>query len=228
VIAVALLGTACSGDGGDDDSSEATATEAADTTATTAATEGSSGGGDIDLSSIFGGFATASFKVTFEMEGGTAEEAMNGTWTLIQDVAGNRSRFEIDSDGQSMVMITTADQTIACAEGSCFDAGGAMGAAIPNIGDIFTEGINGVQEEAAGGTVRRIDGRTIAGVDAECVEFESADGTEGTACYAEGGIPLLIEATTTDGPLRMEATSFSTEVSDADFEPPFPVLSIGG
>ena len=220
VIAVALVGTACSGDedGGDD---------AADTTATVAA-DMTTGGDDIDLASIFGGFATASFNVTFNMEGGSAGEAMNGTWTLIQDTAGNRTRFEVDSDGQSIVMITTADQKILCAEDSCFDAGGAMGAAMPNIGDIFSEGIDGVQEDASGGTVRRIDGRTIAGVDAECVEFESADGAQGTACYAEGGIPLLIDATTTDGPFRMEATSFSTDVSDADFEAPFPVLSIGG
>ena len=219
VIAVALVGTACSGDEDGGDAADTAATVAADMT---------TGGDDIDLASIFGGFATASFNVTFNMEGGSAGEAMNGTWTLIQDTAGNRTRFEVDSDGQSIVMITTADQTILCAEDSCFDAGGAMGAAMPNIGDIFSEGIDGVQEDASGGTVRRIDGRTIAGVDAECVEFESADGAQGTACYAEGGIPLLIDATTTDGPFRMEATSFSTDVSDADFEAPFPVLSIGG
>lgn len=227
VIAVALVGAACGGDedgGGDASDTTATATESADSTATSEA----SGGDDVDLASIFGGFGTASFNVTFEMEGGSAESAMSGTWTLIQDADGNRSRFEVDADGQSVVMITTAEQTIVCAEGSCFDAGGAMGAAMPNLGDIFTEGIDEVQTEASGGTVRRVDGRTIAGVDAECVEFESADGAEGTACYAEGGIPLLIDATTTDGPFRMEATRFSTDVSDADFEAPFPVLSIGG
>ncbi len=232
VIALALVGTACGGDDSSDATSTATATGSADSTATSeatgTATEAASGGDDIDLASIFAGFATASFNITYNMEGGSDADAMTGEWTWIQDTAGNRTRFEVDSDGQTLVMITTAEQTIICAEGSCFDGGGAMGAAMPNIGDMFTEGIDDVQAEASGGTVRRIDGRTIAGVDAECVEFESDDGTEGTACYAEGGIPLLIDGTTADGAFHMEAVRFSTDISDGDFEPPFPVMSIGG
>jgi hypothetical protein len=233
VIALALVGTACSSDeDGDDDSSEATATEMTETTATSdttaTATEGSSGGEDIDLASIFGGFGTASFNVTFNMEGDSAGEAMTGEWTWIQDTAGNRTRFEVNSDGQNIVMITTAEQTLVCAEGSCFDAGGTMGASMPDIGDMFTDGIDEVQADASGGTVRRIDGRTIAGVDTECVEFDGGDGTEGTACYAEGGIPLLIDSTTADGAFHMEASRFSTDISDADFEAPFPIVSVGG
>lgn len=234
VIALALVGAACGGDedGGDGDSADATATTttSTDSTATSeptgTATE-ASGGEDIDLASIFAGFATASFNITYNMDGGSADEAMTGEWTWIQDTAGNRTRFEVNADGQDLVMITTAEQTVVCAEGTCFDAGGAMGAAVPNIGDMFTEGIDEVQSEAAGGTVRRIDGRTIAGVDAECVEFDSGDGTEGTACYADG-IPLLVESTSAEGTFRMEATRFSTDISDSDFEPPFPIMSIGG
>ena len=231
MLALALVGTACSSD--EDGGEDSSATEAAETTATSeasgAATESASGGDDVDLASIFAGFATTSFNVTFNMEGDSAGEATTGEWTWIQDTAGNRTRFEVNSDGQNVVMITTAEQTLVCADGSCFDAGGAMGAAMPNIGDIFNEGIDDVQAEASSGTIRRIDGRTIAGVDAECVEFEdSADGTKGTACYAEGGIPLLIDSTTADGTFRMEATSYSTDLSDSDFEAPFPVLSLGG
>lgn len=230
VIAVALIATAC---GGDDDSGEgdasSTTTGATSTTGAEATTAASGGSDDIDLASIFDGFGTATFNITYQMEGDSDGEAMNGEWTWIQDNGGERTRFEATSDGDTVVMITTPDQTIVCADGTCFDAGGAMGGAMPNIGDIFTEGIDEVQAETTTATVTRIDGRTIAGTDTECVEFEdTAEGVKGTACYAEGGIPLLIDSTTADGTFRMEATSYSPNVSDADFEAPFPVMSIGG
>jgi len=229
VVAVALIATACGGD--DENDSGTTTTTGATTTAAGAdATTAATGGGDdIDLASIFDGFGTATFNITYRMEGDSDGEAMNGDWTWIQDNGGQRTRFEATSDGDSVVMITTPERTIVCADGTCFDAGGAMGGAMPNIGDIFTQGIDEVQAETTTATVTRIDGRTIAGTDTECVEFEdTAEGVKGTACYADGGIPLLIDSTTADGTFRMEATSYSTNVSDADFEAPFPVMSIGG
>jgi len=236
VIAVALVATAC---GGDEDTSDGDATTeatteatstAGDVTATTEATTGStSGGDDVDLAAIFGGFATASFNITYQMEGDSADEAMDGVWTWIQDSGGERTRFEATAEGQALVMITTPEQTVVCADGACFDASGAMGGAMPNIGDIFTEGIDDVQADASTATVTRVDGRNIAGTDTECVEFEdTAEGVNGTACYADGGIPLLIESTSAEGTVRMEATSYSPDVSDADFEAPFPITSLGG
>ncbi len=236
VMAVALIATACGGDEDTDTDADATteatstASAATATTAPTEATTGASGGGDdIDLASIFDGFGTATFNITYRMEGDSAGEAMDGEWTWIQDNGGERTRFEADSDGDTVVMITTPEQTIICADGTCFDAGGAMGGAMPNIGDIFTEGIDQVEAETTTATVTRIDGRNIAGEDTECVEFEdTAEGVNGMACYADGGIPLLIESTTAEGTFRMEATSYSPDVSDDDFEAPFPVTSLGG
>lgn len=237
VIAVALVSAACGGDEDADDTGDATdatttATETMTetTTATEAATEASSDGGDAaDLAEIFAGFGTATFNVTYNLESDDPEQDMTGEWTWIQDNEGSRTRFEIESGGQTFIMITTAERSIACAEGACFDAGGAMGASIPNVGDMFTEEIDDVQSDASTASVRRIDGRTIAGTDTECVEFEDdAEGVSGVACYAEGGIPLLIESNTADGNFRMEATSFSEDVSDEDFEAPFEVVSLGG
>jgi len=243
VIAVALVSAACGGDEDTGDAGDATetttateatteattaATTAATTEATATATE-AAGGDAADLASIFEGFATATFNVTYNLESEDPEQDMAGEWTWIQDNDGNRTRFEIDSEGETVIMITTADQSIVCAEDACFDAGGAMGGAIPNIGDMFNEGIEDVQADASTATVRPTDGREIAGTDTECVEFEDeAEGVSGLACYAEGGIPLLIESETPDGNFRMEATSFSTDVSDEDFEPPFEVMSLGG
>lgn len=237
VIAVALVSAACGGDedaGDDGDATETTATTAATTEATTAATteatETEAAGGDTtDLASIFEGFGTATFNVTYDLESDDPDQDMVGDWTWIQDNDGSRTRFEIESEGETVIMITTEDQSIVCAEGACFDAAGAMGGAIPNIGDVFNEGIEDVQADASTATVTQVDGREIAGTDTECVEFEDeAEGVSGLACYADGGIPLLIESETPEGNFRMEATEFSTDVSDEDFEPPFEVMSLGG
>ncbi len=235
VIAVALLSTACGGGDDAEDEEEPTETTTAAATATegTSAatpTETSEGEGDAaDLADIFAGFETATFNVTYQLESDNAEEAMSGAWTWIQDNEGQRTRFEADSEGDSVIMITTPEQTLLCSEGACFDASGAMGGTMPNIGDMFTESIDDVQAETTSGTVRRIDGREIAGTDTECVEFEDeAEGVSGVACYAEGGIPLFIESESSEGTFRMEATAFSTDVSDEDFEAPFPVTSLGG
>ena len=238
VIAVALLSTACKS--GDDSEDSGDTADATTTTATATATEGgseatatesSSGGGDAaDLADIFAGFQNATFNVTYQLESdASAEDAMSGTWNWIRDNDNERTRFEVEFAGDKVIMITTPEQSLLCSDGACFDASGVMGAAMPNIGDMFTQSIDEVQAQTTSATVHRIDGRTIAGVDAECVEFEdTAEGASGTACYAEGGIPLLIDSETSDGNFHLEATSFSKDVSDSDFEAPFPVTRIGG
>ena len=238
-VAVALLSVACGGDdggdstdGGDTDTTatatSADATATTEGTATETATGASEGGAAAELSDIFGGFSTATFNVTYNIESDDAAE-MSGEWTWIRDSEGDRSRFEIDSPEGLIVMIDTPEQSLLCADGACFDTAEAMGGVMPNIGDMFTEGINNVESEAATANVEQVDGREIAGTDTECVEFtDEAEGLSGLACYADGGIPLLVESETADGNFRMEATSYSSEVSDEDFEAPFPVTSLGG
>ncbi|MGE3961808.1 MAG: hypothetical protein AB7F65_09025 [Dehalococcoidia bacterium] len=236
MIGVALLATACGGgdeeDGGD---AEATATEAtteATATESTATATESSGEGEAltgaDLASVFAGFQDATFNVTYQLESDDAEQALTGEWRWIQDNAGDRARFEAEADGDQIIMIITSDQTVLCADGACFDAAGVMGAAMPNLGDMFTQSLAEVQADTTNAEVRRVDGRTVAGTDTECLEFEdTTEGVTGVACYADG-VPLYIESETAEGNFRMEATSFSTDVSDADFEAPFPVTSLGG
>src|SRR5690606_28876723 len=124
-----------------------------------ATSAGGSAESDVDLNSIFDGFSTASFNVTYVMEDGSGDEATAGEWKWIQDVEGERTRFELTADGETIIMITTPEQTLMCSEGMCLDTSVAMGATLPDVGDMFTENIDSVQDEALTGTVRRIDGR---------------------------------------------------------------------
>jgi hypothetical protein len=44
--------------------------------------------------------------------------------------------------------------------------------------------------------------------------------TDATTCYSSGGVPLKTVITVQGQSLTMEATAFSTNVTDADFVPP--------
>lgn len=241
VLAIALVTAACGGDD-DTDSTTPTGTPATGTEGTSTPTAGSegtagtpaSGGDDVNLEEIFRGYGQTSFNVTYRIDGTTTgveagDEELAGEWTWIQDIEGNRTRFEATQDGEAVIMITTPERTLLCADGGCFDAGAMMGGMAPPLEEMLTGSLDEVQQDATTSTVRRIDGRTVAGTDTECVEFEDdAEGAQGILCYAEGGIPLYVESTSADGTFRMEALRYSSDVSDDDFEPPFPVTSLGG
>lgn len=86
-----------------------------------------------------------------------------------------------------------------------------------------------MQDEAARGSISVAASQTIAGVEAECFDFEDAsEGASGTICYSPEGVPLLINASSAEGDFRLTADSYTTTVADEDFEPPFAVTSFPG
>ena len=68
---------------------------------------------------------------------------------------------------------------------------------------------------------------TIAGESADCFSVSgSFEGESGDAewCFTDDGILLRFAGTFADeGEFRLDATAVSRDVSDADFEPPYPV-----
>lgn len=245
----ALVAIGCGG-GDDDDSTEATAGVAADTAAAPAAeataeatatataapeaTEAVGGdgadGADVaaDASALFSGFATAEFMVTFEMETVAAGEDFSGTITWYQD-GGERLRFDMALDVGDAVFeattIVTPDRTLICTEGTCLELSGADGL-FPDPSEAFVSQVEDIGDLTAGGSVRDGGARTIAGVEARCFEFDAPEGS-GTSCVSPEGVPLFTEFTSPDGDFRLEATAYESSVDDSDFEPPFPVASLG-
>jgi hypothetical protein len=60
--------------------------------------------------------------------------------------------------------------------------------------------------------------RSIAGQQAQCYAVKGTTGfTDVTSCYSSSGVPLLTQMTAQGSAFTMEATNFSTTVSDADF-----------
>jgi len=66
--------------------------------------------------------------------------------------------------------------------------------------------------------------RTIAGQQAQCFAVKATAGAgDVNGCYSSSGIPLFMQFASPQGSSTMEATSFSTTVSDDDFKLPGPV-----
>jgi hypothetical protein len=63
--------------------------------------------------------------------------------------------------------------------------------------------------------------KQIAGVTAQCYKMNEHGATEFVRyCFAKEGVPLYVRMESKEGVTEMEATSYSTSVSDSDFVPP--------
>jgi hypothetical protein len=71
--------------------------------------------------------------------------------------------------------------------------------------------------------------RNIAGEDAKCYTVSAPD-IQGQAemCLSGEGVPLYAKETAVGAETTMEATDVSRDVSDSDFEPPYPISDISG
>ena len=68
--------------------------------------------------------------------------------------------------------------------------------------------------------------KSIAGQTAQCYGVKSLAGAafgDVTTCYSSAGVPLLTQIKSPNGDFSMEATNFSTTVTDADFVLPAAV-----
>lgn len=225
LLGAALLFGACAGDDDGDAGSTATTTSTSSTstatTAETAATEapGSDDGDGGAFADLTAGFSSASFNVVYQVTG----QGMDGEWHWVQDGDGGRMRLEMSQAGQPLVLITTPEDTLMCMEGSCLSMG-ALDESLPDLGDLIEESNNA----ASGGTVEPAGSREIAGASTECYDFTDDAGNSGSTCITEDGVPLFLETQSAEGSVTLEATSYSSDVSDADFEAPFPVQSLPG
>lgn len=229
VAGAAVFGAAC---GGDEEEAPRATEPAGGEPTRPSGDEG--GGADLgDLQDLVGSIEDATFKVTLELSGDAAAELGEGEMVWYQKPP--RTRFDIrgtsDGDEFSFSLINTPDASYMCtsipgAGGACFQSEGDVSSEMPFTG--LTDIVEGLDEEITAGDVE-VGGRSerrIAGVDAVCWEVKSPEG-DGTFCASKSGVPLLIEVASAEGTFRLEATDFSDDVSDGDFEPPYEVTEGG-
>lgn len=217
---------ACGGDS-DDDPETPGATGTAASTAEATPSESANEAFD-ELSS---GFAEATFNVTYESETALEEppftgEQVTAEWVWMQ--SGENSRFEFDGgmvgfEG-TMIIITTPDQSLICVGQGCLGSPPDLPIYGSPSGPLSEE-VMGLRDVVLAGEVTETEGREIAGAQARCFDFDSADGS-GNICLSESGVPLFAEVQGSAGALLLEALEYSETVEPTSFDPPYEVTGI--
>jgi len=165
------------------------------------------------------------FGITTEVGGQTTEQE----WTLAQRPPD--SRFEIVSNegGQESrtIVIQTAEKSYVCTS-----AGGSEVCLESDQTDQYT-GLFDPIFDAPKSILQDIDTlgladqseRDIAGVHANCFSYSLA-GAESETCFSDEGLMLYLRGESAGSSYTYEAKSASTDVTDADFEPPYEVVTI--
>jgi len=165
------------------------------------------------------------YGITTEAGGQTTEQE----WTLAQRPPD--SRFEIVSNegGQESrtIVIQTAEKSYVCTS-----AGGSEACLASDQTDQYT-GLFDPIFNAPESIVQDIDTlglgdqseRDIAGMHANCFSYSLA-GAEWETCFSDEGLMLYLKSGAAGSSFTYEAKSASTDVTDADFEPPYPVTEI--
>jgi len=230
VLAIVLTIALCSGGGDDDDQSAGarpTATESPenggdgeDTPEPTAEEEEDAAAALEDLSGAYGG---VSAQVMYEFTSISGGESTASTMTLYSDPPNARTDYEDPSTGETTSLISKGDQSFVCTPGQCFAYPvGAAANPIPFVSQYAEPGaINSIAAGVAGVDVQTTQ-EEIAGIDARCFHLASA-GADLTWCFSDDGLLLLGASRSADAEFEMRATQVNRNVSDADFEPPFPV-----
>jgi hypothetical protein len=139
---------------------------------------------------------------------------------------------------EAATLIFKADEAFLCTgdgdgEGECLaiDAPTDDTETLPFLRDLITPGaLSGSVAEATAGTDIGRTQEQIAGEEVNCYTVggsatEDSDGTQW--CFGTDGILLRLSGTYSDipgaGPFRLEAVTVSREVSDADFQLPYPL-----
>jgi hypothetical protein len=232
-ILMLVLITACGGgDDKTDSGGNATATNSSSGgEKTPAATDATGSDGSSDLSALAAEYGNFTGVVKYETSGfGDSLTAMK----IYKDKA--RSRVDYEGSDGSGSFITNADGSFACAENQCikYPAGQGLDPTAAFTTFISAETIEKSYGDIPEGVDVKKSSRQIAGTDATCYTYSGdIDKTEagdesGEICFAQSGLLLRLEFSGASGGGTFNAVQASQDVSEADFEPPFPITEIPG
>jgi outer membrane lipoprotein-sorting protein len=224
VLATTLIAlSACSGAATTTAGATAATTTAAATTqaAGTAAPATASGPSILDL--LKAGKATT-YKATYKWSitaGGQPTQTSEQTWYY----KAPNSRFDFSAGpGATFSVFSLTDGTYVCTtaggQAFCQKTDAALGQ--NPAADLALQ----LQGDPSKFNASFTGSQTVAGQQAQCYNVKSlAGGAFGdvTTCYSTNGIPLKTTINSQGTTLVMEATAFSTTVTDADFKLPAPV-----
>jgi hypothetical protein len=223
VVVSSMLMWACGG-GGDEEPGAATEPVATSPAGKTPESKGDTG----QFKELASQFKNATFKVTYKVSGSATREGVDGT--MVWYKKGDNLRIDISGtfQGEKMnaVLITRPDQSYLCTQTPETGEGGSCSATPGETGQGADQIIGGLEEALADPNVEiaGTESREIAGVGAKCFTMRSSGSAgESEVCLSNEGVPLLSKGALAQGEMVLEATDFGHDVSDSDFEPPYPV-----
>jgi hypothetical protein len=173
-------------------------------------------------------FKNATFKATYQISTTVETQGIEGTMIWYKKGDNLRMDFDSEVEGQEMsaIIIVGPDESYICSDnpetgegGSCFSTPAEPGQGVDQI-------VGGLEQTLADPNVEitGTESREIAGEATECFTMRSSEsGDESEVCMSNDGVPLWSKTTADQGEVVLEATDFSPDVSDGDFEPPYPI-----
>jgi hypothetical protein len=197
--------------------------------------DGGGGGGDDaslqDLAALAGEategvIAKVTYSVTTSLDG----ESIEQEWVLARRPPDIRFETSIVEDGEAFrsILITTGGKSYACLSGGGEETCFATEAEEAEAFDFFFDVPRAIAEDVEDVGLVDSSQRTIAGLDATCFTVSSALASlgEGEICFSDHGLLLYLRGESDGEAFTFEATSVSTDVTDADFEPPYDIFEL--
>jgi hypothetical protein len=235
VVLSSVLAWACGGDEEDEPGATTAPATTSPAEGTAPAAETPEAGrtpqaqGDVgEFADLVGKFEKATFKATYQVSSSGTEQGFEGT--LVYYKKGENLRMDVESEiageQSSAILISLPDKSYFCSEIPELGEGATCFETPAEVGTGIGETISGLYEELSNPDVEILstEGREVAGQELDCFivrspEFEG----ESEVCTNEIGAPLATKVTSGSEVITMEAIAFSVEVSDEDFEPPYPI-----
>ncbi len=195
------------------------------------------GDGQGDLESLAAAAAEGVVaKVTYKFTSEGGGETNEGDWILVERPPDSRIEFSITEAGEEFrtIIINAGGKSYLCfgmgGGESCLVTEEEEAGAEESPFDTLLDIPGKIAEGAEGVDIGGASQRTIAGLDATCFTFGGglAGLDEGEICFSDGGLLLYVQGKVDGLSSTFEATSVSTDVTDADFEPPYEVIDLGG
>ena len=210
-------------------------TTAVTTAPSAAATATASKAADVSaqLAALLGTSKTATYKVTYKITAsGSGADAFNGEQTWYFKPPRARFDFATSQGGQKLTL-----SYFSLPEGTfyCFNVGAVQCLTVAGVGSPLDQNAAAVAQQSlianpSGFGATPSASKTIAGQQATCFDVSNTAGAggfdSGTFCYSKEGVPLLSTFSTPQyASWTVEATNYSTTVTDADFTLPAKPIS---
>ena len=172
--------------------------------------------------------------MTYKFTSDAGGEVVKGEWVMVRRPPD--TRFEISvvqGGGQFRTITIVSEESYICfssgGQESCLASSAEEAEAGAEAFGFFFDIPRELAEGAADVDLIDRSERSIAGLDATCftVRSDISGLGEGEVCFSEDGLLLFLHSETNGDGVTFEATSVSTDVTDADFEPPFGVIDFG-